>query len=211
MVVWSDPETLKLIKLWSDDDVQCQLEGSKRNRAVFESISRGLNEAGFERSANQSCEKIKKLKVEYKKVKDNNNQTGNNRKMCKFFDKLDNVLGSKPATRPPILVDSFDSCVNNSSDNQNSDDDRDSSSGSASNNEQSLDLSTEKSPGDGSSPGDPSSDQVEEHDDKKPLAEKKKSRDEKIEKAMGTLVSGITKALSGSDDTSYNSKRKELS
>ena len=83
------------------------------------------------------------------------------------------MLGSKPATRPPILVDSFDSCVNNSSDNQKSDDDRDSSSESASNNKQSLDLSTEKSPSDGSSPGDLSSDQVEEHDNKKPLGKRR--------------------------------------
>lgn len=99
-----------------------------------------MNEAGFERSANQCREMIKKLRAEYKKVKDNNNQTGNNRKMCKFFEKLDNVLGSKPATRPPVLVDSFESCVNSSSDSQKSDDDHDSSSESASNNDQSLDL-----------------------------------------------------------------------
>ena len=112
----------------------------------------------------QCREKIKKLRAEYKKVKDNNNQTGNNRKTCKFLEKLDNVLGSKPATRPPILVDSFESsCVNSSSDSQKSDDDHDSSSESASNNEQLLDLSTEKSPGDGSSQGDLSNDHVEEH------------------------------------------------
>ena len=85
MVAWSDSETLKLIELWSNDGVQSQLEGFKRNRAVFESISWGMNEAGFERSANECCEKIKKLRAEYKKVKDNNNQTGNNRKMCKFL------------------------------------------------------------------------------------------------------------------------------
>lgn len=164
-----------------------------------------MNEAGFERSANQCREKIKKLRAEYKKVKDNNN----NRKTCKFFEKLDNVLGSKPATRPPVLVDSFESCVNSSSDSQKSDD-RDSSSEPASNNDQSLDLSSEKSPGDGSSPVDPSSDQVEEQHDKKPPAKKKRSRDEKIEKAMGTLVSGITKALSGSDECFLQLEEKRI-
>ena len=128
MVAWSDSETLKLIELWSDDDLQSQLEGCKRNRAVFESISRRMNEAGFERSGNQCHEKIK-LSAEYKKVKDNNNQMGNNRKTCK---KLDNVLTSKPATRPPVLVDLIESsCVNGSSDSQ---DDHDSSGESASSN-----------------------------------------------------------------------------
>ena len=92
-------------------------------------------------------------------MKDNNNQTGNNRKTCKFYEKLDSVLGSKPATRPPVVIDSFESSsVNNSFDSQKSDDDRESSSESASNNEQSSDLSTEKSPSDLSS----TSDQVEE-------------------------------------------------
>ena len=58
----------------------------------------------------------------------------------------------------------------------------------------------EKSPGDVSSPGDPS----------KPLAKKKRLCDEKIEKAMGTLVSGITKALSGSDEHFLQLEEKRI-
>ena len=170
IATWTEPETLKLIELWSKDNVQSQFEGCKRNRAVFESVSRRMTDAGFERTANQCREKIMKLRVEYKKVKDNNNQTGNNRKTCKFYEKLDNVLGSKPATRPPIVIDSFESSSgNNSCDSQKSDDDE-----SASNNEQILDLSTEKSE-EKSPPSGLSSDQTDEHHDKKPLAKKKRS------------------------------------
>ena len=164
-----------------------------------------MTDAGFERIANQCHEKIKKLRAEYKKVKNNNNQTGNNRKTCKFYEKLDNVLGSKPATRPSIVIDSFESSSgNNSCDSQKSDDDE-----SASNNEQTLDLSTEKSE-EKSPPSDLSSDQTGEHHDKKPLAKKKRSRDEKMEKAMGTLVSGITKAISSSDERFIQLEEKRI-
>ena len=51
MAAWTEPEILKLIELWSEDDVQSQLEGCKRNRAVFESISLRISDAGFERTA----------------------------------------------------------------------------------------------------------------------------------------------------------------
>ena len=42
-------------------------------------------------------------------------------------------------------------------------------------------------------PSDLSGDQVDEQCDKKPPAKKKRPQDEKVEKEMGTLVSGITK------------------
>ena len=71
-----------------------------------------------------------------------------------------------------------------------------------SNNEQSSDLGTEKPP---------SGQSIEQSSaDKKPLAKKKRSRDEKIEKAMGTLVSGITNALSGSDERFLQLEEKRI-
>lgn len=49
----------------------------------------------------------KKLKTEYKKVKDKRNETGQGRyPEWDFFDAMDNVLGHKPATQPPVVVDS---------------------------------------------------------------------------------------------------------
>lgn len=126
-----------------------------------------MNDAGFDRTASQCRGKIKKLRAEYKKVKDNNRQTENNRKTCKFYERLDSVLGSKPATRPPIVIDSFESIANNSSDSRKSDGDLENSIESTSNNEQSSDLSTEKLP------SNLSSDQVDEQCDKKPLAKRR--------------------------------------
>ena len=61
--------------------------------------------AGFERTATQCRDKIKKLKSEYQKVKDHNNETGRNRKKWKFYDALNDVLGNRPTTQPSTLID----------------------------------------------------------------------------------------------------------
>jgi hypothetical protein len=44
------------------------------------------------------------LKADYKKVKDYNGETGKNRNTCKSFEKLDAILGHRPASAPGILL-----------------------------------------------------------------------------------------------------------
>ena len=39
------------------------------------------------------------------KVKDHNGVTGNGRRTCKFYDKLDAILGHRPASAPSVLMD----------------------------------------------------------------------------------------------------------
>ena len=55
-----------------------------------------------------------------------------------------------------------------------------------------------------------SGDQVNEQCDKKPPAKRKRSQDEKVEKAMDTLVSGITKALNSSDGCFLQLEEKRI-
>jgi hypothetical protein len=43
--------------------------------------------------------------------KDHNGVTGNGRQTCKFYDKLDAVLGYRPASTPPVLLDAGSSTV----------------------------------------------------------------------------------------------------
>ena len=45
---WSNEEMMKLIELWSEDSIQAQLEGSKRNAIVFNKIARDMKAAGFD-------------------------------------------------------------------------------------------------------------------------------------------------------------------
>ena len=65
-----------------------------------------LEEVGFIRTSNQIREKMKKLKQKYRKLKDNNSFSGRNRMTFKFYDKLDEILGDRPISRPPSVFES---------------------------------------------------------------------------------------------------------
>ena len=103
---WSDEETLKLITIWGKDAIQAMLEGCRRNKEVFAKIAAEMQTAGYNKSAEQCSGKIKMLKFEYLKIKDKHGKTGEGRKNWKFLEPLDEVLGHKPATRPPVVVES---------------------------------------------------------------------------------------------------------
>ena len=113
---WSNEETFKLIELWGDDRIQAQLEGCKRNKNVYKKIAGRMVEAGHEKTAEQCREKEKKLKAEYRKVKDSQNRSGAGRKSWKYLHAMDAVLGDKPATRPQVIVDILETATEMSQD-----------------------------------------------------------------------------------------------
>ena len=76
VVNWTHEETFKLINLWSEDVIQAQLEGCRRNSQVYQKIADGLCEAGFSHTMEQCQDKIKKLKSEHKKIRDKRETTG---------------------------------------------------------------------------------------------------------------------------------------
>ena len=80
---WSNDEMMKLVELWSEDIIQAQLEGSKRNAIVF--IARDMEAAAYVKTGEQCNSKVRKLKLEYRKIVDNNNKTGRGRKDWKFL------------------------------------------------------------------------------------------------------------------------------
>ena len=104
---WEEEEVFKLIDLWGEDSIQVQLETCKRNKWVYEKIAAQMKEAGYDRSADQCREKAKKLKGEYRKIKDKQGKTGTGRSNWKFFDVLDDLLGNRPSTKPTIMVDTL--------------------------------------------------------------------------------------------------------
>lgn len=89
---WTDPEIVELLQLWSDDTVQLELESSLRNQRVFDRIARALQERGIYRTGDQCREKIKKMRLEYRRIKDNHKT-----RSWKFFDVIDRVLSSRPS------------------------------------------------------------------------------------------------------------------
>ena len=103
----SKEETFKLIEIWGDDAVQAQLEGCRRNQEVFTKVAAALAEAGYHKTVQQCREKVKKLKLEYRRNKDKRRKTGEGRyPEWDYFDAIDAILGHKPATQPPVVVNS---------------------------------------------------------------------------------------------------------
>ena len=103
---WSVEETRALLNLWCDDRVQRQLEGAVRNKAIFEEIQRNLGSLGYHRTWLQCRVKVKNLIATYRKIKDNNSRSGQGRSDFIFFDLLDRILGTRPASRPTNLLSS---------------------------------------------------------------------------------------------------------
>ena len=92
---WSDAEIRFLIAIWKDDHPISK----RHNLAAWESIARELNsllrEQGLTsiRTAAQCKAKIKNLEDEYKRVKDHNSKSGNDRKTFTYYGKLNKDTG----------------------------------------------------------------------------------------------------------------------
>uniref|UniRef100_A0A8V5FZY5 Uncharacterized protein n=2 Tax=Melopsittacus undulatus TaxID=13146 RepID=A0A8V5FZY5_MELUD len=89
---WTVNEVRALIRIWSDKNIQQQLEGTVRNKRIFEQVAARLQKFGIDRDWKQCRTKYKNLKHEYKSVK-SAQDSGSARKSMKFFKELDAILG----------------------------------------------------------------------------------------------------------------------
>ena len=105
---WTDAETSYLLELWMDNFPISK----KRNSTVWDAIAKKLNsifkDKGIPsyRTGTQCKARIKYLQDKYKRVKDHNSRSGNNRKSFEYYDEMDElVLGSKPNITPKEVVE----------------------------------------------------------------------------------------------------------
>ncbi|XP_074947521.1 uncharacterized protein LOC142056509 isoform X2 [Phalacrocorax aristotelis] len=89
---WTVNEVRALIRIWSDKNIQQQLEGTVRNKRIFEQVAARLQKFGIDRDWKQCRTKYKNLKHEYKSVKSAQGSGSTSRSM-KFFNELDAILG----------------------------------------------------------------------------------------------------------------------
>ncbi|XP_075278043.1 uncharacterized protein LOC104334930 isoform X1 [Opisthocomus hoazin] len=89
---WTVNEVRALIRVWSDKNIQRQLEGTVRNKRIFEQVAAKLQKFGIDRDWKQCRTKYKNLKHEYKSVK-SAQDSGSTSKSMKFFNELDAILG----------------------------------------------------------------------------------------------------------------------
>eukprot|EP00061_Rhincodon_typus_P015455 g43137.t1 len=107
--LWSDAETLALIAVWSEENVQTALDEQLRNSHVFKFISSQLLDQGYIRTPEQCRIRIKGLKRKYTLAKDSIKRgcSASGRKICRFYEQLDVVLGSRIANERPVFIDAI--------------------------------------------------------------------------------------------------------
>uniref|UniRef100_A0A8C8JUK2 C2H2-type domain-containing protein n=1 Tax=Oncorhynchus tshawytscha TaxID=74940 RepID=A0A8C8JUK2_ONCTS len=102
---WSPKEIQALLTLWADGSVQKQLL-SYKNEHVYAKFSSELAALGFNRKSKQCRDKLKKLKQEYRRVKDDNNKSGSNHRGERWFAIIDSVLCHQPSTLESGVIQS---------------------------------------------------------------------------------------------------------
>jgi len=111
-VNWTDN---KLIEIWGEEDIQEQLETTKRSKHVYDRMAEQLHAHGIDKNGEQVRSKVKKLWQEYKKIRDGHKETGNEWKKWKYYDKLNEIMGNRPSVAPPVVLDTLDSSAPTSS------------------------------------------------------------------------------------------------
>ena len=103
---WSNEETLVLLGIWNDNSIEEQLESPLVNNAsIYNSISNEILEKEFEKTADQCKIRIHTLKRAYRDCKGKLNKSDKRRRTCKFFEELDAILGTRPASSPVKLIE----------------------------------------------------------------------------------------------------------
>lgn len=95
MEKWTDEDVQVLLNIYAEENIQKEFESSARNAKVYQKISARLGEVGIRHSPQRCREKIKKMKQDYKKIKDYNRLNGANRRSGKWFERLDAILGQR--------------------------------------------------------------------------------------------------------------------
>ena len=118
---WSEEETLCLLGIWREQNIQDQLDGTVRNNIVMRKIMEMMAASGYERTILQIKNKIKKLRVLFRCAEDNNRTSGRGRKTCRYYNELEDILGGRPDTAPVAVVASVELEVPETSDTEDGD------------------------------------------------------------------------------------------
>ncbi|XP_029318417.1 uncharacterized protein LOC115028663 [Cottoperca gobio] len=107
-VPWSDKETIILLEIWGDPQVQQSMRRYPHNGHIFTEISEKLAANGYSRSAGQCHTRIKRLKANYRQCQERVSSSGTDRVDFKFYDLLEQILDKQPSTSSTVVTDSIE-------------------------------------------------------------------------------------------------------
>ncbi|KAM3588282.1 uncharacterized protein V6R79_025364 [Siganus canaliculatus] len=108
-VPWSDKETIILLEIWGDPQVQNGMRRYPHNGHLFTEVSEKLRANGYFRSAEQCHTRIKRLKSNYRQCRESmSNLSGTDRVDFKFYDLLEQILDKQPSTSSALVSESIE-------------------------------------------------------------------------------------------------------
>ena len=121
--VWTDDETEAFLDIWNDTNVEQQLEDLKsNNNAIYREISKELCDRNFEKTADQCKTRMHTLRRNFRLTKTSLRSSGRGRTVCKYYDKLNEVLGTRPVTTPVKIIEPMNKKRKRSESDDQSDD-----------------------------------------------------------------------------------------
>lgn len=93
---WSDEETVALMDIWGEEDVQRAMRGFVHNGHVYADIAERMHDLGFSKTSEQCRWKVKSLRNNFRQCYD--------RKKCgrrvdyRFYNQLEQILGQEAAS-----------------------------------------------------------------------------------------------------------------
>lgn len=107
LLTWSTKSTKLLISLRREND-DLFAKGKVRKNVAWQRIAEKFNLTSSVKVTGEQCSnKWKKLEEKYKKVKEHNDKTGNDRKECDFQQELEEFFGTDPKIIPMATVSSL--------------------------------------------------------------------------------------------------------
>ncbi|EMP27575.1 hypothetical protein UY3_15359 [Chelonia mydas] len=110
---WTKWEVLDLIAVWGDESMLSELRSKRRNAKIFEKISKGMKDRGYNRDPQQCCVKLKELRQAYQRTREANGRSWSEPQTCRFYDELHAILGGAPTTTPALCMDSINGLSHN--------------------------------------------------------------------------------------------------
>ncbi|KAM9327520.1 uncharacterized protein KZ484_018999 isoform 2-T2 [Pholidichthys leucotaenia] len=103
---WSDAEVECLLEIWSDTDIQHQLEKNHKNSEVFGKIRDYLVARGYHRTIEQCRDKVKKLRFFYNRVRHSLRKSGSTaeeKDKFPWYDAVDQIIGRKTSSQLAVV------------------------------------------------------------------------------------------------------------
>ncbi|XP_011862084.1 PREDICTED: uncharacterized protein LOC105558787 [Vollenhovia emeryi] len=104
---WTPESTALLVSVWSDRQVQKQLEYAPRPQVIWESVARYMKKKGYNVSGKQCRSRMKQVLVCYREAK----RVGTRAGVEQYYETIDRVLKNKRIDNVNVGVDTVDATV----------------------------------------------------------------------------------------------------